>query len=292
MIRVGIAGWSYDDWDGIVYPARRPARFDRLAYLAGFCDAIEINSTFYRIPEPKMARSWASRVKEHPTFRFTAKLHQRFTHKRAELSGGEEEEFKEAMKPLSQAGLLGAVLVQFPYSFRPGAASREVLESIFDKFSALPLVVEIRHADWDRPELFEFLRERGVGFCNLDQPPVARSIGATEVATSRVGYLRLHGRNAASWFKKDAKPWERYDYVYAEEELLPWVERIGRIAEKTADVFIIANNHYRGKGPLAALTLLALLRGEKVKVPPELAAAYPQITPRALLKGAAQGSLF
>ncbi|MCI0567670.1 MAG: DUF72 domain-containing protein [Acidobacteria bacterium] len=292
MIRVGVAGWSYDDWDGIVYPARKPARFDRLAYLAGFLDTLEINSTFYRIPETKTTESWARRVKERPDFRFTAKLFQGFTHKRAELRGDEEAAFKKALKPLSDAGVLGAVLAQFPYSFRPGPASRETLEWIIEAFGALRLIVEIRHADWDTQEFYDFLRERSVGFCNLDQPRVARSIGPTEASTSPVGYVRLHGRNAANWFKKKAEPWERYDYAYAEEELTPWVPRIRRIAEQTADVFIIANNHYRGKAPLAALTLLALLRGEKVAAPAELVAAYPQMAPRAISKGSAQGQLF
>lgn len=292
MIRVGVAGWSYDDWDGIVYPARRPPRFDRLAYLAGFFETLEINSTFYRIPDTKTTRSWVQRVKERPDFRFTAKLYQGFTHQRAELRGDEEAAFKQAMQPLLEAGLLGAVLVQFPYSFRPGPASREALERILEAFGALRLVVEIRHADWDTKEFFDFLRERNVGFCNLDQPPVARSIGPTEASTSPVGYVRLHGRNAANWFKKKAEPWERYDYAYAEEELIPWMTRIRRIAEQSADVFIIANNHYRGKAPLAALTLLAMLRGEKVAAPAELVAAYPQIAPRALPKGTAQGRLF
>jgi uncharacterized protein YecE (DUF72 family) len=292
MIRVGVAGWSYDDWDGIVYPAGKPARFDRLAYLTGFFDTLEINSTFYRIPQVKATQSWGRRVQEHPEFRFTVKLYQGFTHKRAELRGDEEAAFKQAMEPLLEAGVLGAVLAQFPYSFRPGAESRETLERIIATFGTLRLVVEIRHADWDTPEFFDFLRERNVGFCNLDQPPIARSIGPTEMATSSVGYVRLHGRNAANWFKKKAEPWERYDYLYAEEELIPWVTRIRRVAEQSADVFIIANNHYRGKAPLAALTLLAMLRGEKVAAPAELVAAYPQIASRTIPKGSSQGRLF
>jgi len=292
MIRVGVAGWSYDDWDGIVYPARGPSGFDRLAYLAGFFDTLEINSTFYRIPGAKVTQSWARRVQARPDFRFTAKLYQGFTHKRAELQGGEEEAFKQAMQPLLEAGVLSGVLVQFPYSFRPKAASREVLERIIEAFGALRLVVEIRHADWDRQEFFDFLRRHDVGFCNLDQPHIASSIGPSEAATSTVGYVRLHGRNAENWFKKKAEPWERYDYVYSEEELTPWMPRIRRIAEQTTDVFIIANNHYRGKAPLAALTLLAMLRGEKVPAPAELVAAYPQIAPRAVSRGSAQGRLF
>ena len=292
MIRVGIAGWSYDDWDGIVYPSRRPARFDRLAYMAEFFDVIEINSTFYRIPEPRIVESWARRVESHANFRFTAKLYQGFTHKRDELKGDEGKAFKRAMEPLMSAGILSAVLVQFPYSFRPGPESRETLETISDAFREFPLVAEIRHADWEASEFLEFLRERNMGFCNIDQPRVARSIGPTEIATSRIGYVRLHGRNAANWFKKKDEPSDRYDYLYAEEELVPWAARAGRLAERTADVFIIANNHYRGKGPLAALTLLALLRGEKITAPAELVSAYPQIAPRACPRGTAQGRLF
>jgi uncharacterized protein YecE (DUF72 family) len=293
MIRVGIAGWSYDDWNGIVYPSRTPARFDRLAYMAEFFDAIEINSTFYRIPDPRIAQSWVRRVQAHPRFRFTAKLYQGFTHKPHELQGGEEAAFKLAMEPLFDAGLLAAVLMQFPYSFRPSPESRDALERLCEAFREFPLVVEIRHAQWKSDEFVEFLRARNVGFCNIDQPRVARSIDPTEIATSRIGYVRLHGRNAANWFnKKKSEPSDRYDYLYAEEELLPWGGRIERLAEKTADVFIIANNHYRGKGPLAALTLLALMRGEKIAAPPELVTAYPQLAPHALMKGTAQGRLF
>jgi len=292
MIRVGVAGWSYDDWDGIVYPAHKPSRFDRLAYLAGFFDTLEINSTFYRIPQARVTQSWARRVQDRPDFRFTAKLYQGFTHKRAELQGGEEAAFHEAMQPLLEAGVLAGVLVQFPYSFRPGAASCEVLERIVEAFGALRLVVEIRHADWDSGEFFDYLRRHDVGFCNLDQPRIVSSIGPTETATSAIGYVRLHGRNADNWFRRKAEPWERYDYQYAEEELVPWVTRIRRIAEQTADVFIIANNHYRGKAPLAALTLLAMLCGEKVPAPAELVAAYPQIAPRAISRGSSQGRLF
>jgi uncharacterized protein YecE (DUF72 family) len=292
MIRVGIAGWSYDDWEGVVYPARHPARFDRLGYLAGFFDTIEINSTFYRIPVPRTTESWARRVQERPRFRFTAKLYRGFTHKREALQGGEEAAFKEAMAPLAEAGILGSVLVQFPYSFRWKPESRAILERIIDTFGALGLVMEIRHDEWNREEFRDFLRARQVGFCNLDQPRLARSLGPTEMATSSVGYVRLHGRNAANWFRKQAEPWERYDYVYEAEELSPWIGRIQRIAEQTADVFVIANNHFRGKAPLAALTLLAMLRGEKVAAPADLVAAYPALAEHALSRMPAQGRLF
>jgi uncharacterized protein YecE (DUF72 family) len=292
MIRLGVAGWSYPDWEGIVYPARKTRGFDRLAYLARFFDTLEINTSFYRIPKPAYAASWAERVRDRPEFRFTVKLFQNFTHRRDELKPGDEASFRAVLDPLAAAGRLGAVLVQFPYSFRPTAESREVMESIFAAFREYPLVVEVRHQAWAKEPFFDLLRAREAGFCNVDQPGVARSLRPTEVVTSRVGYARLHGRNARDWFRREGGG-GRYDYLYAEEELAPWVERIRRMAEQTADIFIIANNHFRGKAPLAALTLLSMLLGRRVEAPPDLVAAYPQIEPRVLApppKG--QGSLF
>jgi len=292
MIRVGIAGWSYPDWEGIVYPARKTARFDRLSYLAAYFDAIEINSTFYRIPEPRIAGSWVRRVGGRPDFRFTVKLFQGFTHRRAELRAEDESSFKRALEPLAEADLLGAILIQFPYSFHPVASNRAWLESLLEKFRDYPRVVELRHSEWAREEFFDSLRGREAGFCNIDQPALSRSLGPTEVVTSKVGYVRLHGRNAKDWFRREAPPAARYDYLYPEEELVPWVERIRRIAEQTTDIFIIANNHYRGKGPVAALTLLSMLLGRPVASPADLPAAYPQIAPRVVSDAPAQGKLF
>src|SRR5713101_139436 len=131
MIRVGIAGWSYPDWEGIVYPTPKPARFDRLAYLTRYLSTLEVNSTFYRIPDPAVVASWAQRAKKRPDFRFTVKLFQGFTHRKTGTTTGDESAFKKAIQPLAEAGLLGAVLIQFPYSFHPVPSSRERLEILF-----------------------------------------------------------------------------------------------------------------------------------------------------------------
>lgn len=293
MIRVGVAGWSYPDWEGIVYPASKAVGFDRLSYLARYFDTLEINTSFYRIPDPARVASWAQRVRDRHGFRFTVKLYQGFTHRREEMRPGDEAAFRAVLDPLREADRLGAVLIQFPYSFRPTSRNREVMESLFETFQGDPLVVEVRHQAWAKEEFFDHLRSREVAFCNLDQPGVARSLGPTEVVTSRVGYVRFHGRNARDWFRPEAGPAARYDYLYAEEELAPWADRIRRMAEQTADVFIIANNHYRGKAPLAALTLLSMLLGRRVAAPPDLVAAYPEISPRVVPpKPPAQGRLF
>src|ERR671931_891361 len=202
-IRIGPAGWSYPDWQGQVYPAKAGRGFDPLAYLAEYFDTIELNSTFYRIPDAKITRRWAARVADHPAFRFTAKLWQGFTHE-GTTSAQDEAAFKQAMAPLQDAGTLVAVLIQFPYRFHHTPENRAYLRRLTDAFREFPLVLEIRHRSWDRPQVYACFQELGVGFCTIDQPPVSYAIGLTQVVTSPIGYLRLHGRNAAMWFNDEA----------------------------------------------------------------------------------------
>ncbi len=205
-IRVGVAGWSYPDWEGIVYPAgrqRKAARFDPLAFLVGFFDTIEINSTFYRPPKRSTTASWVRRSESNADFRFTMKLYKSFTHERA-ASKDDEKVVKDGLLPLVEADKLGAVLLQFPWSFKNEPDSQSYLESLLDRFRDYPLVTEVRHASWDRPEFYEYLRGRGVGFCNIDQPRIGPSLGPSELTTGPVGYVRLHGRNYRDWFRENA----------------------------------------------------------------------------------------
>jgi uncharacterized protein YecE (DUF72 family) len=166
-IRVGPAGWSYPDWEGQVYPTPKPRGFDPLSYLAQYFETIEINSTFYRIPAPKLTETWVTRVSTNPHFRFTAKLWQGFTHE-GQASAQDAAAFEQAMAPLHEAGTLGAVLLQFPYRFHHTPENRAVLRRLAETFRDYPLVLEIRHRSWDRPQVYEFLQELGMGFCNID----------------------------------------------------------------------------------------------------------------------------
>jgi uncharacterized protein YecE (DUF72 family) len=275
-IRVGPAGWSYDDWAGIVYPARKPRGFHEAAYLARFFDTIEINTTFYHPPEARMARAWARRVAENPAFQFTAKLWQRFTHDR-NANREDEKIFKEGIRPLVEAGRLGALLVQFPWSFKNTKANREYLGGLMMMFMEHPLVIEVRHASWNRAEVFEWLAESGVGFCNIDQPVIGRSLAPTARATAPVGYVRLHGRNYEQWFSSTETGAERYNYLYSMEELEPWAERIRKVAESAGVTFVVTNNHFRGQAIANALQLVSLLRGGPVRVPETMLAHYPQL---------------
>ena len=291
MIRVGVAGWDYPDWEGIVYPSPAPRGFDRLAFLARYLDVIELNVTFYRQPDPAAARSWVKRVGPFPTFRFTAKLFRAFTHPHwragREPAGPvildrEAEIYLHGIAPLRDAGRLGAVLAQFPQYFQDREENRDHLRMLCTLLPGLPLVAELRHRSWGHEEALRFLNDIGIGFCNLDQPAIGSTLRPTGHVTSPRAYIRLHGRNVKDWFRKGATTAARYDYLYTMQELQPWIERAGRLEERAEEVFIIANNHYRGKAPANALMIKAALQRTKVAAPAALVAAYRDLEGRAV----------
>ncbi len=295
QIRFGPAGWSYDDWDGLVYPSPRPRGFHPAEYLAEFFDTIELNTTFYQPPRPEVVRGWARRVERNPNFKFTAKLWQRFTHDRS-ATREDEKVFKRALDPLMEAGRLGALLVQFPWSFRNTRPNREYVGGLVVEFMEYPLALEVRHASWNQPVIFQMLRGLGVGFCNIDQPVIGRSLAPSSQATAPIGYVRLHGRNYERWFTAEDHPEERYNYLYSLAELDPWAERIKNLATAAAAVYVITNNHFRGKAVANALQLITLVRGGKVSVPETLLDEYPELRSIAAEPAAAllpqPGSLF
>jgi uncharacterized protein YecE (DUF72 family) len=278
VIRVGPAGWSYADWKGYVYPERKAKGFHEAEYLAQFFDTIEINTSFYAPIRPEHAKLWIEKVAANARFLFTAKLWQRFTH---DLTGmaADEKEVHAGFDVLRAAGKLGAVLLQFPFSFHKNEETTAYLSKLLKRFADYPLVVEVRHATWNVPEVFELLRERGVGFCNIDQPLIGRSLKPSAERTAAVGYVRLHGRRYDTWFTDDADvpQHERYNYLYSAEELRPWAARVKQVAEDASDVYVITNNHYQGKAVVNALELIAMLKGTKVKVPEPLREKYPEL---------------
>jgi uncharacterized protein YecE (DUF72 family) len=180
---------------------------------------------------------------------------------------------------LQKAGKLGAVLLQFPFSFHRTPETTAYLSGLLERFGDYPLVVEVRHSSWNNPDTFALLREHRAGFCNIDQPIIGRSLGPSESATSPVGYIRLHGRRYDTWFTDDATipPHERYNYLYSPEELAPWAGRIRKVAESARDTFVVTNNHYQGKAVVNALQLISILKRSKVKVPEPLRAHYPEL---------------
>jgi len=291
-VRIGPAGWSYPDWSGYVYPRKKPKGFHEASFLAEFFDTIEINTSFYNPVNAEHAKQWIERVSGNRNFVFTAKLWQRFTH---EMSASKEDEklVRDGFELLRDAGKLGAVLLQFPFSFHRTAETIAYLAALLKRFADFPLVVEVRHASWNSPETFALLAGRNAGFCNIDQPIIGRSMKATEKATSPVGYVRLHGRRYDTWFSDDENlpSHERYNYLYSTEELKPWINRIEKLEESTREVFVITNNHYQGKAVVNALQLISILKPAKVKVPQPLLQNYPELESIAL-EGVKEPTLF
>jgi uncharacterized protein YecE (DUF72 family) len=150
VLRIGPAGWSYKDWAGIVYPDPPPKGFHGAAYLSQFFDTIEINSTFYRPPTPEMAKAWVKHVSGNKNLRYTAKLWRGFTHER-NATPADEAEFKAGTDPLMEANRLGALLRQFPISFKNTPDERTYLVRLHRRFADYPLVLEVRHASWNDP---------------------------------------------------------------------------------------------------------------------------------------------
>jgi len=277
-VRVGPAGWSYADWSGYVYPTRRPKGFHEAAYLSEFFDTIEINTSFYQPLRPDHATLWIERVSANPAFLFTAKLWQKFTHDPS-ATLEDERAVRAGFDVLRAAEKLGAVLLQFPFSFHCTKESVGYLTAVLKRFADYPLVVELRHASWQTDETLALLREHNAGFCNIDQPIIGRSLKPSAASTSPIGYVRLHGRRYDTWFSDNpaAPAHERYNYLYPEEELDPWVARIRTVNQHTRNTFVVTNNHYQGKAVVNALQLISILNGSKVKVPEPLRQHYPEL---------------
>jgi uncharacterized protein YecE (DUF72 family) len=294
QVRIGTAGWSYKDWDGIFYPPGMQRRkMHPLEYLARFFDTAEINTSFYGPLKPELAKLWCRKVAAvNPEFLFTAKLYRAFTHSplavmeptsAATIRPTDEDEIRtrEGLDALANAGKLGALLVQFPVSFKNTSLNREYLDRLLRQFIEYPRVVEVRHSSWNDAATLAAFTQKNVGFCNIDQPLLGRSLAPTEHVTAPIAYVRLHGRNYSEWFvdqtpESDNRN-QRYNYLYKEKELEGWKERIESVAERAQTTYVITNNHFESKAGVNALELKAMVSGKRVAAPPTLIKKYPEL---------------
>jgi uncharacterized protein YecE (DUF72 family) len=274
QIYIGIAGWSYPDWKGIVYTS---SKVDQLEYVSRFVDCLEINNTFYRPPFEKTTKSWLEKTAKRPDFFFTAKLHRSFTHE-GKIDAEIIRHFHKGFEPFLEAGKLRHLLIQFRYDFDDTNRNRQHLTEIIKSFSeAFSLAVEVRHKSWQMPNALEFLEGLGVSVCNLDYPTTWNSFDMQQCTVGKNGYFRMHGRNAEKWFSKAGRD-ETYDYYYNEDELTQIKQRVGELAKAFKTLTVITNNHYRGAELANALELKALITGQKQLVPEGLLRAYPNLT--------------
>jgi len=274
-IVVGVAGWSYDDWVGTVYPRPTPRGFDRLRWMAGWFDRLEVNVTFYRVPAVRLAAGWVDRVEPFPRFRFSVKLPRELTHADPPdfaLAGS----LHRFLSPLREAGRLDGLLAQFPWSLRPGPSALDRIRRCVESFPDDDVAVEVRHGDWARDDGLDRIRAAGASLVSIDQPRVSGGIGPLE--GPGVSTVRLHGRNERDWFRAGAGRNARYDHLYAPEVLAEWTTRIrGLLGPR---VRVITNNHFRGQAVANALELRARLGQPVTSVPAPLVRSIPSLLPR------------
>jgi uncharacterized protein YecE (DUF72 family) len=255
MIRVGTSGFSYDDWRGPFYPEGL-ARSRFLEFYASRFDVVEINATYYAPPSRRMTAGLVERSAGRVTF--CVKANRRMTHER-DADDGFYAGFRDALGPLEEAGVLGAVLAQFPQSLKPDRRGREAIERVAAGLEGLPLAFEYRDRTWADDRVLAWMRSRDVGLCCVDAPPIAGLFpSVVEVTSGRLAYLRCHGRNAASWYDHE-EAYERYDYLYDDAETQEIASAARKLSGGAGDVFVFYNNHYRAKAVDGASRLRQVL---------------------------------
>ena len=272
-VRVGVAGWSYADWRGTFYPPDPGREFSELEFIARLFDCVEINVTFYREVAAATFERWARVVEAIEGFSFTAKTHRDLTHS-TQLDGAHVRSLcartRESLRPLVERGILGAVLVQFPWYFIDTPEHRERIERLRDGLGDLPIVVEVRDRsffDTSKDGALRWLERLGVNVAVIDLPHSAHAPPWGSFNTGPIGYFRFHGRNTAAWFDPQAGRDQKYDYLYRQSELLEFLPAVEGVAARTLVTYVIMNNHFRGQAPANALQFLGYL-GRAPRKPP------------------------
>jgi uncharacterized protein YecE (DUF72 family) len=307
-LRIGTSGWNYPSgpgtWNGLFYPKTRSkkagtAAFDELRFYAEHFNTVEVNSTFYGSPRAEVTRTWAERTP--PGFEFSLKLYQKFTHpkmfkeaalKTAPGSGGplldllaqvtqsDIDEYRAGIEPLASTGRLGALLAQFPPSFKDTPAARDYLGQLLRAFADYPIAVELRHRSWSDAfgDTLDLLNAFHAAWVQIDEPKFKLSIRQNWLPNiTGFYYVRLHGRNVAKWWHHEHRD-DRYDYLYSSEELEEFTETAAAAKELVKKAYLYTNNHFAAKSVVNAVMLKAQL-GEPLEgeYPPELVERYPEI---------------
>ncbi|MFH1680205.1 MAG: DUF72 domain-containing protein [Candidatus Eisenbacteria bacterium] len=255
MILVGTSGFSFDDWVGVFYPPYLKKSEHFAWYLRHF-PALEVNSTYYRIPARSLFERWARLAPDR--YPFIVKLHGDVTHKRRNTRDSIANLVR-AVEPLRAAGKLAGWLAQFPWSFREGQEERRYLSEVRSLLpSDDPLFAEFRRDEWDNGETYRFLEEEKIGFCAVDEPRLTGLMPPVAKATNGIGYVRLHGRNAKAWWGPEGSG-DRYDWLYSDQELREWVGRIRDLDRETSRAFVFFNNCYAGQAVRGAKRMQELL---------------------------------
>jgi uncharacterized protein YecE (DUF72 family) len=314
-LRVGTSGWNYPSgrgtWNGLFYPPRRGRlkSFDELSFYAQHFNTVEVNSTFYGQPRAEVTRGWADRTPAG--FDFSVKLYQKFTHPKmfktrlenmlpVEMSNdlpgdlldelarpnpADVDDFRRGIEPLANTGKLGALLAQFPASFKNTAAGRDYLLDLLKTFRDYPVAVELRQRSWSDAfgDTLDLLNSAGAAWVQIDEPKFKFSIRQNYLPNVRgFYYMRLHGRNVANWWRHE-KTEDRYDYLYSPDELQEFSGVADAARTLVRKLYLYTNNHFSAKSVANAAMIKSQL-GEPLdgEYPEAFVERYPEL--RGLVK--------
>ena len=298
-VRIGTCSWADEALTKHWYPKQVPAK-ERLPYYAERFSTVEVDSTYYRVPERSMVQGWADRTPEDFVMhvkafglmtRHPVRLEQlppdlregmpvdergRVDRPPRELRAEVFRQFLGALEPLREAGKLGGILFQLPPYIVWKKSSLDYLEWARDQLGSDAMLVEPRHRSWFeedvRSDLLRFLEEHGMAWVVVDAPKVdAKNVPDTLVAvTTPMAYVRFHGRNAETWNVRGGSAAERFDHLYDEDELREWVPALGELSEQAEEAYAFFNNNNQTNGvaqaPAGAMLLKKLLEEENVPV--------------------------
>lgn len=283
---IGTAGWSYKDWVNSFYYSSATKEYDWLKFYSDYFNTVEVNSSFYTYIKAEIVKGWIEKVKNNSDFLFSIKLNQDFTHKR-EFSLQQSKYFEYNLDLLNRAERLGALLMQFPYSFGFNDANINYLSKLFEIFQPYNKILEVRHNSWNNKDAVQFLTENKVSFCAVDQPKVGASLPLIPFVTGNILYLRCHGRNVDGWkesINNFGKPQtyneqnERYKYLYLPGEITEIENSLREVYDKVKKVFVILNNHPTGYAVANAFEFMYLLNNRiKVKIPDTTLKTFPRL---------------
>lgn len=289
-VKVGISSWTEptlvkSGW----YPPDATTAEERLRYYASRFPIVEVDSTFYAIPNDKTAQLWVERtpkdftfnakafalLTQHPTpaARLPKDLREKVADSQSNLYfkdlGPKEKEsvwdrFREALQPLHDAGKLGAIVFQFPRWFLPSPGSYRFMEDLREWLPDFGIAIEFRQGAWMKPErrqrVLDFLRGRGYTYVVVDEPQgFSSSVPPVVAATASLGMVRFHGQNRETWEKKGISPAEKFRYLYQPPELKGWVPKLQEVAGGAGEVHAVMNNCYSDYAVRNAEDLAGLL---------------------------------
>lgn len=295
-VRVGTASWTDPTMTakGVFYPEGARSAEDRLRFYASRFSVVEVDATYYALPQEQMSRRWVERTPDG--FRFDIKAHALMTGQPTEtrrlprairealpedvaaksriyakdLPGEVQDEvwrsFREAIVPLSDSGRLGAVFLQFPRWVFPSHEAREQIREARRRLDGLQIAVEFRHSSWwnerNAERTMRFLEDNRIPYVAVDEPQGFKSSvpPVAAVTSPDLAVFRFHGRNKETWEAKNVTPAERFRYLYDEDELADWVPQIRQASRSAAHTHVLMNNCFSNYGTTNAAQMANLLR--------------------------------